>query len=102
MRTCPLTAINFSDSSGATLINWDFGDGSPLSAFKNPTHVYANLGSYTVKLVVNNNGCVDSTIKTNYINSKTNARKKRKRLRIFEVGGGSGTNALNIINYTAG
>lgn len=36
--------------------DWDFGDGSPHSALQNPTHVYAAPGTYTVTLVVTDNG----------------------------------------------
>ena len=58
--TAPFNAIFVDNSvvSGSATYSWDFGDGSPPSTFKNPTHWYNNLGSYTVKLVVNNNGCL--------------------------------------------
>jgi PKD repeat protein len=32
--------------------HWDFGDGSPLSVLQNPTHIYANYGTYTVCLTI--------------------------------------------------
>ncbi|PBQ33994.1 hypothetical protein CNR22_20170 [Sphingobacteriaceae bacterium] len=42
---------------------WDFGDGTPVSTAPNPVHVYANSGTYAVKLrAVSNRGCADSTI----------------------------------------
>jgi PKD repeat protein len=31
---------------------WDFGDGSPVSTDQNPTHVYSELGTFTVSLTV--------------------------------------------------
>lgn len=45
---------------------WYFGDGdSSISTRPNPTHVYANVGVYTVKLIVaNSRPCVDSIEKT--------------------------------------
>lgn len=37
---------------------WDFGDGSPFSTEKNPTHIYAAANDYKVKLTVTDaNGC---------------------------------------------
>ncbi|MEZ4983372.1 MAG: PKD domain-containing protein, partial [Saprospiraceae bacterium] len=40
-------------SSGADSIVWDFGDGNS-SDLENPTHTYANPGTYTVKLSIFN------------------------------------------------
>ncbi|MEI7727367.1 MAG: PKD domain-containing protein, partial [Bacteroidota bacterium] len=41
---------------------WDFGDGSPVSASQNPLHLFANAGIYTVKLTVkNSNFCSHDT-----------------------------------------
>jgi gliding motility-associated-like protein len=46
---------------------WDFGDGG-ISTAENPTRMYTTPGTYSVSLVVSNmNGCVDSIVKTNYI-----------------------------------
>jgi PKD repeat protein len=61
-------SVNFTDNStNAASWNWDFGDGN-TSTLKNPTHVYAVPGSYTVKLVVTSaNGCQTTLIKNNYI-----------------------------------
>lgn len=53
----------FTDLSIAPLTwEWDFGDGSPADFTQNPVHVYGALGSYTVRLVVTNGGCSDTTI----------------------------------------
>ncbi len=42
-------------SSGDNLsFAWDFGDGSPGSSAENPTHTYAQPGSYTVTLTATN------------------------------------------------
>lgn len=39
---------------------WDFGDGE-TSTDQNPTHTYAAIDDYTVKLIVSNNCGIDST-----------------------------------------
>lgn len=47
-------------STGATIYDWSLGDGNSSTQL-NPTHSYANAGTYTVKLVVENiHGCKDS------------------------------------------
>ncbi|MDR7666599.1 PGF-pre-PGF domain-containing protein [Methanosarcina sp. Z-7115] len=49
-------AVQFNDiSQKATSRTWDFnGDGQPESSDLNPVYVYANPGTYTVNLTVNN------------------------------------------------
>lgn len=65
-NTCNLT-VNFNNtssmSSGSlTTYNWNFGDNT-TSAVKNPTHTYANPGTYLVTLIVgSNSGCFDTTV----------------------------------------
>ena len=59
----------FKDSSiGATQWHWDFGDGT-TSTVRNPTHTYAALGHYPVKLTVANpqSGCTDTFIDTAFV-----------------------------------
>jgi PKD repeat protein len=57
--TAALTA-NFTDQSlGANGWVWDFGDGNS-STQQNPTHTYANAGTYTVCLVAFNGTCADT------------------------------------------
>lgn len=54
--------VAFRDSSiGATSRLWLFGDGG-TSTQANPSHTYANFGTYTVKLIAYNNpsGCTDT------------------------------------------
>ncbi len=36
--------------------SWDFGDGTPVSEAQSPSHTYAEVGNYTVKLTVRNTG----------------------------------------------
>lgn len=52
-----LGVYNFTDaSSGATSWSWDFGDGNS-STQQNPTHTYAQNGTYTVTLTINGGNC---------------------------------------------
>ncbi len=47
------TAVFTNTSSGDELTyQWDFGDGSPISATENPTHTYQTAGTFTVTLTV--------------------------------------------------
>ncbi len=41
-----------SDSPATHTIEWDFGDGTTVSGTLTPSHVYANIGTYTVTLTV--------------------------------------------------
>ncbi|PKP20248.1 MAG: hypothetical protein CVU05_09560, partial [Bacteroidetes bacterium HGW-Bacteroidetes-21] len=46
---------------------WDFGDGSQATV-ASPTHIYNNVGLYSVSLIVSNSTCPsDTLLKTNYI-----------------------------------
>ena len=60
--------VQFTDTSTNTPTSWawTFGDGG-TSTVKNPSHVYANAGSYTVTLTVTNVGGSDVETKANYI-----------------------------------
>lgn len=57
------TPINATDS-----VRWTFGDGTSVSGLQsdpnvaNPTHIYANAGTYTVCLRIKKNGNVGSTV----------------------------------------
>lgn len=42
------TQFHLNSSQAVTSIQWDFGDGSPISSVINPTHQYAAPGDYTV------------------------------------------------------
>jgi len=46
-------------NSGTMTYLWDFGDGNTSTA-ANPSHAYANCGTYTVKLIATAGTCVDS------------------------------------------
>ena len=63
-NTCASTPIQFTDlstTSPGAIIKWlwDFGD-SLTSTLQNPTHTYVDTGFLNVKLIVSNNGCMDS------------------------------------------
>ena len=54
------TTFLFRDSSILPLTwHWEFGDGG-TAVIANPTHIYPALGSYTVRLIVSNGGCIDT------------------------------------------
>ena len=63
----PLT-VNFTDQStnNPTSWSWDFGDGGS-STVQNPSHEYANAGTYTVALTATNSCGSDTQTKTDYI-----------------------------------
>jgi len=62
--------VVFTDSSkGAVTYLWNFGDGN-TSTIANPTHIYANAGSYQVMLTVFNGDCSHSKIKTVTVDDK--------------------------------
>jgi PKD repeat protein len=67
--TAPLN-VHFTDTStnNPTSWAWDFdNNGTVDSTVKNPSHVYANPGTYSVKLTATNTGGSDVEIKTGYI-----------------------------------
>ncbi|WP_292615662.1 MULTISPECIES: PKD domain-containing protein [Methanocalculus] len=57
----PLT-VQFTDTSTGVIDSWswDFGDGSPESPAENPSHTFADPGTYTVTLTVTNSGGSDT------------------------------------------
>lgn len=69
---CSGTNVVFSDlSSGGAIAtwHWDFGDGA-TSILSNPSHQYANSGTYLVTLVVSTPaGCQDSTTQQVIVNA---------------------------------
>jgi gliding motility-associated-like protein len=65
---CINETVQFDNQSSDPLplvYSWSFGDGSPLSAAEDPSHIYTTDGQYTVTLTAENgNGCVDSLQQT--------------------------------------
>ena len=62
-------AVHFTDrSTGAiTSWTWDFGDGTPFSSARFPTHRYRAPGTYTVRLRVEGPGGADGSVRPNLI-----------------------------------
>jgi gliding motility-associated-like protein len=59
--TMPLPVTFTNNSTNGVSYVWNFGDGSPIDNSTNPSHTYANPGTYTVMLVTTSaNGCVDT------------------------------------------
>lgn len=67
-NACGYQNIKFTNTSvgNTTAWFWDFGD-STYSGLQNPTHVYNDTGYFSVLLVTENNGCIDSIRKNNFI-----------------------------------
>lgn len=68
--TLPVNASfnNTSTGTGVISYQWNFGDGGTSTQIA-PIHTYTASGSYTVTLIaVNNSGCRDTLVRTNYIN----------------------------------
>ena len=66
LMAAPNSVAFFDSSSGGPFASWlwDFGDGN-FSSLQNPTHMYAQPGTYTACLtVVSSTGCVDSICQT--------------------------------------
>lgn len=62
----PVTRVNFTNTTFGLAATdssiWNFGDGTILSTFTNPSHTYSVAGIYTVCLrVARNNSCIKDT-----------------------------------------
>jgi gliding motility-associated-like protein len=71
----PFTAVFNNNSLAGETFFWDFGDGTTSTAV-NPVHLYPNVGTYRIKLVVRDpNTCnvIDSTEQTINVNVKPTA-----------------------------
>ena len=67
--TCPGATVQFTNNSTPSSVSslWSFGDGN-TSIISSPTHVYADTGYYSVKLIIQHpNGCEDSITRVSYI-----------------------------------
>ena len=63
---CRNQSTVFADSSTGSIVSrsWYFGDNSAVNTSINPSYMYANSGTYNVKLVVtSSSGCLDSITK---------------------------------------
>jgi PKD repeat protein len=65
VRNVNANTFNFSliNPQSVSSLQWDFGDGSPLSYLNNPTHTYATKGNYVVRLLMHSTcgSVVDTT-----------------------------------------
>ncbi len=82
------------DNPQQTIYNWNFGDGN-TSTSQNPTHTYANAGTYTVKLTTNISSCGNEETKQVTVNTSPTANAGQDQT--IEYGGtatlsGSGGN----------
>jgi gliding motility-associated-like protein len=71
--TCPGATVSFTNNSSPAGVTsqWNFGDGG-TSILSSPTHVYATVGLYSVKLRIQDPfGCADSITKNMYIRVDT-------------------------------
>lgn len=68
LDVCGFNSVSFTDLStgNITLWQWYFGDGGN-STTQNPRHQYTDTGYFTVKLIVSNNGCLDSISFAKYV-----------------------------------
>ncbi len=77
----PGLTVAFSDAStnAPTSWTWDFGDpssGSNSSTLQNPSHTYADPGTYDVTLVATNSaGSSDPLVKTGYVTVTSHRRR---------------------------
>ena len=55
--------VQFTDQSTGNPVSWEwnFGDGSPHSSARNPTHIYLLPGTYTVTLTIRNSAGATSS-----------------------------------------
>ena len=68
----PTQFTNTSTGSGITSYQWNFGDGG-TSTQANPTHTYAQAGTYTATLTVGNGICEHTASKTVTVNATPSA-----------------------------
>jgi gliding motility-associated-like protein len=72
----PYDAIFTNTSLAGRTFDWNFGDGSPVSNDVNPTHTYANPGTYTISLTAYDPGTcnlVDDTSITITVSNRPTA-----------------------------
>jgi Zn-dependent metalloprotease len=71
----PNQALTFVNTSGSALTYmWDFGDGA-VSTLSNPSHAYAAVGNYSVRLIAFNPNGSDTILKTNFVSIVNDAPK---------------------------
>jgi gliding motility-associated-like protein len=65
-QTLPDATVTLTNTStsGPWDFLWDFGDGTTSTDRDVPPHTYATFGTYTIKLTVRDNDCIDEHIET--------------------------------------
>ena len=68
-NVCATKSVQFSSNLvNAPVFEWDFGNGQTNTSLANPSVLYADYGTYAVKLKVKNGaGCYDSTVKSIFV-----------------------------------
>lgn len=71
-NACLGTAVNVTDQSviqqgNINQWNWNFGDNSPAATTQNGSHIYADTGTYTIRLIVSQNGQCPDTLSQNVV-----------------------------------
>ncbi|HVX51432.1 MAG TPA: PKD domain-containing protein [Chitinophagaceae bacterium] len=71
-EVCGSSPVHFTDEStgNITTWNWDFGDKSLQATVQNPSHSYADTGTFTVTLTAGSNGCIADEKIVGYIHVK--------------------------------
>ncbi len=88
---CAGNAIQFHDSSSSiygpiTRWFWDFGDNRNKSIMQNPINIYALADTYSVRLIVSQNGCLDTLIKKDYVVVMDPSSRPRYRVSCDTIG----------------
>ncbi len=71
---CLGTPVTFSNNTtpGTTSNSWNFGNSATSNA-TSPTYTYPAPGNYTVRLIANRNGCLDTAFRNITVNAKPTA-----------------------------
>ncbi len=68
---CASTEVTFNTTVGnSSFLWWYLGDGTIIYKQPNPSHNYADTGTFTIMLVVEENGCLDTAIKKKAVHIK--------------------------------
>jgi gliding motility-associated-like protein len=68
LTSCAFTPVQFTDISTGNPDQWwwEFGDGS-TSILQNPSHIYQDTGLFSIRLIIFNNRCRDTSFVTDYV-----------------------------------